>query len=116
MHFKIFTTSYVVNVFKYCSYCYVILAAFFRKIKFISFSAEGGRCVTFNPTDETMFLVGTDEGLIYKCTTEYSSKYLETYHAHNTPIYNIAWNPYVTSVFLTCAAEWMVKIWDHKAK
>ena len=68
--------------------------------------------MTFNPGDDTMFLVGTDEGLIYKCTTEYSSKYLETYHAHNTPIYNIAWNRYVPSIFLTCAAEWMIKIWD----
>ena len=36
---------------------------------------DGGRCVAFNPNDETMFLVGTDEGLIYKCTTEYSSRY-----------------------------------------
>jgi hypothetical protein len=31
--------------------------------------------VAFNPSDETMFLVGTDEGLIYKCTTEYSSRF-----------------------------------------
>ena len=77
--------------------------------------SEGGRCVTFNPNDNSMFLVGTDEGFIYKCTTEYSSKYLETYPAHNTPIYNIAWNQYVPSVFLTCGAEWMVKIWDHNA-
>ena len=68
-----------------------------------------------NPADDTMFLVGTDEGLIYKCTTEYSSKYLETYPAHNTPIYNIAWNRYVPSIFITCAAEWMIKIWDHNS-
>lgn len=61
-----------------------------------------------------MFLVGTDEGLVYKCTTEYSSRFLETYHAHNSPIYNICWNRYVTSVFLTCASEFMIKIWDHK--
>ena len=27
---------------------------------------DGGRCVAFNPVDDTMFLVGTDEGLIYK--------------------------------------------------
>ena len=84
-------------------------------ISFIFFPSEGGRCVTFNPNDSSMFLVGTDEGFIYKCTTEYSSKYLETYPAHNTPIYNIAWNQYVPSVFLTCGAEWMVKIWDHNA-
>ena len=42
-------------------------------------------------------------------------RFLQTYPAHNTPIYNIAWNPYVTSIFLTCAAEWMIKIWDHNA-
>ncbi|TRY67482.1 hypothetical protein TCAL_05969 [Tigriopus californicus] len=77
---------------------------------------EGGRCVNFNPTDETMFLVGTDEGVIYKCTTEYSSKYLETYPAHNTSIYNIAWNQYVPSIFITCASEWMIKIWDHNSR
>ena len=59
------------------------------KVKSIS---DGGRCVAFNPNDDTMFLVGTDEGLIYKCTTEYSSRFLETYPAHNTPIYNISWN------------------------
>ena len=42
-------------------------------------------------------------------------RYLQTYPAHNTPIYNIAWNTYVSSIFLTCAAEWMIKIWDHTA-
>ena len=76
---------------------------------------DGGRCVAFNPNDDSMFLVGTDEGLIYKCTTEYSSRFLQTYPAHNTPIYNISWNPYVSSIFMTCAAEWMIKIWDHNS-
>ena len=81
-----------------------------------SFYLDGGRCVAFNPGNETIFLVGTDEGLIYKCTTEYSSKFLGTYVAHNTPIYNVAWNSFVPSIFLTCASEWMIKIWDHKGE
>ena len=81
-----------------------------------SFCLDGGRCVAFNPGNETIFLVGTDEGLIYKCTTEYSSKFLGTYVAHNTPIYNVAWNSFVPSIFLTCASEWMIKIWDHKGE
>ena len=84
---------------------------------FVTFSnQDGGRCVAFNPGNDTIFLVGTDEGLIYKCTTEYSSKFLGTYVAHNTPIYNVAWNSYVPSIFLTCASEWMIKIWDHKGE
>ena len=78
--------------------------------------SDGGRCIAFKPDDETIFLVGTDEGLVYKCTTEYSSTFLQTYRAHNTPICNIAWNTYVPSIFITCASEWFVKIWDHNLK
>ena len=56
--------------------------------------------------------MGTDEGLVHLCTTEYSSQYLNTYSGHNTPVYNIQWNTFLPSVFLTCAAEWGIKIWD----
>jgi hypothetical protein len=59
--------------------------------------ADGGRCVAFNPTDETMFLVGTDEGLIYKCTTEYSSR-SDWSQFYDFLIYNYkARGPFLTS-------------------
>ena len=77
---------------------------------------DGIRCIAFKPDDDTIFLVGTDEGLVYKCTTEYSSKFLNTYQAHDTPVYNIVWNTYVPSIFMTSGAEWHVKIWDHQIK
>ena len=77
---------------------------------------DGVRCICFNPKDDTIFLVGTDEGIIYKGTTEYSSKFIQTYNAHNAPIYNITWNSYVPSIFLTCASDWMIKMWDHNMK
>ena len=77
---------------------------------------DGIRCIAFKPDDDTIFLVGTDEGLVYKCTTEYSSKFLNTYQAHDTPVYNIVWNTYVPSIFITSGAEWHVKIWDHQIK
>ena len=56
--------------------------------------------------------VGTDEGDIYLVTTEYASTYLASYRAHATPVYNIQWNNFIPTVFLSCAAEWTVKIWD----
>ena len=31
------------------------------------------------------------------------------------PIYNMDWNRYVPSIFLSCAAEWTIKIWDHNS-
>ena len=46
-------------------------------------------------------------------TTQYSSQYLRTYLAHSTPVYNIQWNSFVPNIFVTCAAEFVLKIW-HK--
>jgi WD40 repeat protein len=68
--------------------------------------------LAFKPDDDQLYLVGTDEGLIHLCTTEYASQYLRTFSAHNTPIYNIKWNTFLPNIFLTCSAEWVVKIWD----
>ena len=47
---------------------------------------SGARALAVKPDDDTVYLVGTEEGLIHLCTTEYSSKYLATFQAHNTPV------------------------------
>ena len=65
----------------------------------VFFLSDGGRCISFNPKDNTRFLVGTDEGIVYKCSTEYSSVFLETYPAHEMPLYSVCWNWYVPSNF-----------------
>ena len=46
-------------------------------------------------------------------TTQYSSQYLRTSLAHSPPVYNIQWNSFVPNIFVTCAAEFVLKIW-HK--
>ena len=76
---------------------------------------DGGKCISFNPKDESIFLIGTDGGNVYQCTTDYSSIFINTYVAHNMPVYNVCWNHYVPSIFLTCAADWLIKIWDEKS-
>ena len=77
---------------------------------------DGIRCVSFKPGSDEIFLIGTDEGMIYKCTTEYYSIFLETYEGHDTPINNITWNTYITSIFASCGSEWLVKIWDENSR
>ena len=57
--------------------------------------------------------VGTEEGKVHLATTQYSSQYLMTYPAHSTPVYTIQWNSFVPTVFVTCAAEFVLKVW-HK--
>ena len=73
----------------------------------------GGCCFDFNPTSEHLFIVGTEEGRIHKCSKAYSGQYLMTYEGHHMAVYAVKWNPYHPRVFLSCSADWTVKIWDH---
>ena len=96
--------------------------------------SDSGRTISFKPDDDSTFLVGTDEGgiiftnyiimivnlimtgMVYLCTTQYSSRFLNTFTAHNTPVYNIQWNTFIPNIFITCASEWIIKIWDKDCK
>lgn len=71
-----------------------------------------GTCMEFHPKDPEIFLVGTEEGLIYKCSTAYSSKYLMTYQAHYLSVYRIDFNKYNSNIFASCSGDWRIKIWE----
>jgi dynein intermediate chain 1 len=73
----------------------------------------GGCCFDFNLHSEHLFLVGTEEGKIHKCSKAYSGQYLETYAGHNMAVYALRWNPFHPRVFISCSADWTVKLWDH---
>ncbi|XP_058976572.1 dynein intermediate chain 2, ciliary-like isoform X2 [Musca domestica] len=71
-----------------------------------------GSCMKFHPEDPEIFLVGTEEGCIYKCSIAYSSKYLMTYRAHNLSVYRIDFNRFNSNIFISCSGDWRVKIWE----
>jgi dynein intermediate chain 1 len=73
----------------------------------------GGCCFDFNKHNEHLFIVGTEEGKIHKCSKAYSGQYLETYQGHHMAVYSLKWNPFHPRVFISCSADWTVKIWDH---
>lgn len=74
----------------------------------------GGCCFDFNRMTEHLFIVGTEEGRIHKCSKAYSGQYLETYVGHHMAVYGVRWNPFHPRVFLSCSADWTVKLWDHR--
>uniref|UniRef100_A0A8C8UF31 Dynein axonemal intermediate chain 4 n=1 Tax=Peromyscus maniculatus bairdii TaxID=230844 RepID=A0A8C8UF31_PERMB len=41
-----------------------------------------GMCFAFHPKDTNIYLAGTEEGLIHKCSCSYNEQYLETYRGH----------------------------------
>ncbi|GJQ66498.1 hypothetical protein Trydic_g4490 [Trypoxylus dichotomus] len=69
-------------------------------------------CIAFHPKQKLLYLVGTEMGMIYKCSTNYSSMYLMTYKAHHMPIYRIDFNKYNDDIFISCSGDWRIKIWE----
>jgi dynein intermediate chain 1 len=75
------------------------------------YGLAGGMCFDFNPKHEHLFLVGTEEGMIHLCSKAYSGQYQETWKDHNLAVYSVKWNPYHEEVFLSCSADWTIKMW-----
>jgi dynein intermediate chain 1 len=76
----------------------------------------GGCCFEFNAAADGMFVVGTEEGGIHKCSTAFSSRYLATYAGHSMAVYALRWNPHHSGVFLSASADWTVKVWESHAR
>jgi WD40 repeat protein len=70
---------------------------------------EGVMCLEFS-MDARYYVIGTQDGQIYKCSLAFTNEYLMTYAAHVGPIYCIKWSPFHPHVFATCSADWTVKI------
>ncbi|XP_058818163.1 dynein intermediate chain 2, ciliary isoform X3 [Topomyia yanbarensis] len=71
-----------------------------------------GMCMVFHPNNSEIFLVGTEEGYIFKCSTAYSSKYLMTYYAHYLSVHRMDYNKFNSNIFASCSGDWRVKIWE----
>ena len=56
-------------------------------------------------------MVGTEDGQIHKCSCSYNEQYLNTYSAHTGPVNRVKWSPFVPNLFLSCSADWTVRLW-----
>jgi len=77
----------------------------------IVFRKSSGFCVDFPRHDPSTYLVGTEDGLVHRCSTSYNEQYLATYFGHSGPVYRVRCNPFVSHAFLTCSADWSMKLW-----
>ncbi|XP_054842127.1 dynein axonemal intermediate chain 1 [Eublepharis macularius] len=75
-----------------------------------------GTSFDFHKKIDYLFLVGTEEGKIYKCSKSYSSQFLDIFDAHHMAVDAVNWNPFHSKVFISCSSDWTVKIWDHTIK
>jgi len=73
-----------------------------------------GMSIDFHPVDKKIYLCGTEEGELFKCTTSYKSKYLSRFKAHDSAIMSIKWNIFHPDVYATASQDWTLKIWSQK--
>ncbi|KAJ3304591.1 WD repeat-containing protein 78 [Kappamyces sp. JEL0829] len=74
----------------------------------------GGLCFDFNAKDSNVYLVGTEDGQIHKCSSSYNEQYLNTFSTHTGPINKVKWSPFLSNAFLSCSADWTVRLWNHE--
>ncbi|XP_028987572.1 dynein axonemal intermediate chain 4 [Betta splendens] len=74
-----------------------------------------GLCLDFHSLDSSLYVVGTSEGLIHKCSCSNNQQCLETYKKHFCPVNGVAWSPFSPDVFLSCSSDWTIQLWkqDH---
>uniref|UniRef100_UPI00358F7B59 dynein axonemal intermediate chain 1-like n=1 Tax=Myxine glutinosa TaxID=7769 RepID=UPI00358F7B59 len=78
--------------------------------------SDRGTTIDFHREMADIFLVGTKEGMIYKCSTMYNTQYLESFSAHNMAVEVVRWNYFHPNVFISCSADYSIKIWDHTSR
>lgn len=72
----------------------------------------GVMCLDFQPEDHNIYLIGTEDGNIHRCSCSYNEQFLSTYTGHTGTVHRVAWNAFVPHVFMTCSADWSVKLWS----
>jgi dynein intermediate chain 1 len=82
----------------------------------LAFGNAGGMCFDFNKHKgfEHYFIIGTEEGKLYLCSTAHREHTISNYEGHTMGIYSVSWNPFHPKVFASCSADWTIKIWHYK--
>uniref|UniRef100_A0A8B9K0S6 Dynein axonemal intermediate chain 4 n=1 Tax=Astyanax mexicanus TaxID=7994 RepID=A0A8B9K0S6_ASTMX len=74
-------------------------------------SQAPGLCFDFHRNNSNIYLTGTGEGHIHKCSCSYNEQFLDTYKAHKGPVRKVTWSPFCPDVFLSCSADWTIQLW-----
>jgi dynein intermediate chain 1 len=73
----------------------------------------GGSCFDFNLDEQAnMFIVGTEEGGLHSYSKSVGSAFLRNFQGHHMAVYAVSWNPFHPGIFLSCGADWTVKLWE----
>jgi len=73
-----------------------------------------GLCFDFCPKDPNIYVAGTEEGHLHKCSCSYNEQSLDNFFGHAGPVYKLRWSPFCPNTFISCSADWSVKLWNQE--
>ena len=73
---------------------------------------SGGMTFDISPHDNIVYVVGTEDGTIHKCSRSQNENYLLDYAPHAEPVYRLRWSPFSSQHFLTCSADWTSRLYN----
>uniref|UniRef100_A0A7S2RSJ4 Dynein axonemal intermediate chain 4 n=1 Tax=Mucochytrium quahogii TaxID=96639 RepID=A0A7S2RSJ4_9STRA len=71
-----------------------------------------GLSLDFPVNNSGLYYAATEDGTIHRCSCSYNEQYLETYYGHSGPVYKLRCSPFWPDAFLTCSADWSIKLWE----
>ncbi|KFG29375.1 WD domain, G-beta repeat-containing protein [Toxoplasma gondii p89] len=80
----------------------------------VVFMYASGLCIDISGKDASTYIIGTDEGLVHRCSTSYNEQYLDTYVGHTGPINRVSYNPFDSEVFSSCSDDGTIRLWNVK--
>ncbi|KAH8303034.1 hypothetical protein KR044_013402 [Drosophila immigrans] len=64
-----------------------------------------------DPVQKDIYYVLSDEGTLYKCSTNYPLQHLELRQVHESPAVCMDFSPWSPKLYLTCGSDWCIRIW-----
>ncbi|PHJ19260.1 wd g-beta repeat-containing protein [Cystoisospora suis] len=80
----------------------------------VVFMHASGLCIDISDQDPSTYVIGTDEGLIHRCSTSYNEQYLDTYLGHTGPVNSVKYSLFHSDAFLSCSDDGMIRLWNVK--
>nr|CAI5868989.1 unnamed protein product [Callosobruchus analis] len=65
----------------------------------------------YHPTHSSIYFVGTNQGVIHKCSVNYLNQHLDLFLAHEGPINAMKFSPFCPQIFATCGDDWHTRLW-----
>ncbi|OXU20024.1 hypothetical protein TSAR_010449 [Trichomalopsis sarcophagae] len=73
--------------------------------------SPGALLLRRHPDQPDIYLVGTEEGCVLRCSTAQPQQHLDSFLAHDGPIYSLEFSPFCGKLLLSCGADWTTRIW-----